>query len=114
MGLTVTLRGTNRLAVSVPTQLKEQDMFVLCMPRLLAQGLFSVRIREIRLEVSADKAKYMVMSRDQNAGSIHILRIDNSTFERVEEFKYLGTTLTHQNSIAEEIKFWRRNYIFKF
>ena len=29
--------------------------------------------------------------------------IDNSTFERVEEFKYLGTTLTNQNSIAEEI-----------
>jgi hypothetical protein len=32
------------------------------------------------------------------------VRINNSTFERVEEFKYLGTTLTHQNSIAEEIK----------
>jgi len=32
------------------------------------------------------------------------VRIDNSTFERVEEFKYLGTTLTHQNSIVEEIK----------
>ena len=32
------------------------------------------------------------------------MRIDNSTFERVEEFKYLGTTLTFQNSIREEIK----------
>ena len=32
------------------------------------------------------------------------MRIDNSTFERVEEFKYLGTTLTDQNSIVEEIK----------
>ena len=32
------------------------------------------------------------------------MRIDNSTFERVEEFKYLGTTLKNQNSIAEEIK----------
>ena len=32
------------------------------------------------------------------------MRIDNSTFERVEEFKYLGTTLTNQNSIPEEIK----------
>ena len=40
----------------------------------------------------------------QNAGRIHSVRIDNSTFERVEEFKYLGTTLTNQNSIAEEIE----------
>ena len=44
------------------------------------------------------------MSRDQNAGRIHSVRIDNSTFERVEEFKHLGTTLTNQNSITEEIK----------
>ena len=43
--------------------------------------------REIGLEVSADKTNYMVMSRDQNAGQIHSVRIDNSTFERVEEFK---------------------------
>jgi len=47
---------------------------------------------------------YMVMSRDQNAGRIHSMRIDKSTIERVEEFKYLGTTLTIQNSIQEEIK----------
>ena len=46
----------------------------------------------------------MVRSRDQNAGQIHSVRIDNITFKRVEEFKYLGTTLTNQNSIAEEIK----------
>jgi len=52
--------------------------------------------REIGMEVSADKTKYMVMSRDQNAGRIHNVRIDNSTFERVEEFKYLGTSLTNQ------------------
>ena len=32
------------------------------------------------------------------------VRIDNSTFERVEEFKYLGTKLTNPNSIAEKIK----------
>ena len=44
------------------------------------------------------------MSRDQNAGRIDSVRIDNTTFERVEEFKYLITTLTNQNSIAEEIK----------
>jgi hypothetical protein len=60
--------------------------------------------REIGLEVSFDKTKYMAMSRDQNAGRIHSVRIDNSTFERVGEFIYLGTTLTNRNSIAEEIK----------
>jgi hypothetical protein len=60
--------------------------------------------REIGLEVSADKTKYMVMSRDQNSGRIHSVRMDNSTFEAVEEFKYLGTNLRNQNSIAEEIK----------
>ena len=41
--------------------------------------------REIGLEVSADKTKYLVMSRDQKAGGIQSVRIDNSTFERVEE-----------------------------
>jgi len=46
----------------------------------------------------------MAMSRHQNARRIHSVRIDNITFESVEEFKYLGTTLTDQNSIAEEIK----------
>ena len=46
----------------------------------------------------------MVMSRDQNAGRIHSVRIDDITFERAEEFKYLGTTLANQNSIVEEIK----------
>ena len=58
----------------------------------------------IGLEISADKTKYMVMSRDQNAGRIHSVRTDNSTFKRVEEFTYLGTTLTHQNYIPKEIK----------
>ena len=44
------------------------------------------------------------MSRDQNAERSHIMKIDNSSIERLEEFKYLGTTLTNQNSIQEEIK----------
>ena len=51
-----------------------------------------VATRDIGLEISVDKSKYMVMSRDQNAGRNHSVRINNSTFERLEEFKYLGKT----------------------
>jgi hypothetical protein len=32
------------------------------------------------------------------------MKIDNSSFKRVDEFKYLGTTLTNRNLIQEEIK----------
>jgi len=41
----------------------------------------------------------MVMFRDQNAGRSHSIKFGNSSFERVKQFKYLGTTLTYQNSI---------------
>jgi hypothetical protein len=51
--------------------------------------------------VNADKTKYMVMSRDQNAGRSNNMKSVNSSFERVEEFKYLGATLTNKNSIQE-------------
>jgi hypothetical protein len=53
-----------------------------------------VAAKEIGLEVNADKTKYMVMSRDRNAGRVHSVKIDNSFIERVEEFKYLGMMLT--------------------
>ena len=46
----------------------------------------------------------MVMSREQTAGLSHTMKVDNSSIERVKEFKYLGTTLTNQNSIQKEIK----------
>jgi hypothetical protein len=46
----------------------------------------------------------MIMSRNQDAAQNHDIKVDNKSFERVEEFKYLGTTLTNRNSIHEEIK----------
>ena len=36
--------------------------------------------------------------------AVDIIKIDNSYFERLEQFRYLGTTLTNQNFIQEEIK----------
>ena len=63
-----------------------------------------VASKKIGLEVNADETKYMVMSQDQKAGQSHNVKIDNNFFESVEEFRYLGTTLTNQNYIQEEIK----------
>jgi len=59
---------------------------------------------EIGLQVNADKTKYMVMSRDQNLERSHNILTNNSSFQKVEEFRYLGTTLTNQNYIQEEIE----------
>jgi len=67
-------------------------------------GALVVASMETGLEVNADKTKYMVMSRDQNARRSHSMKIDNSSFDLAEDLKYLGTTLTNKNSIQEEIK----------
>jgi hypothetical protein len=62
------------------------------------------RLDLFNVEVNADKTKYMVMAGDQNAGRSYSMTIDNSSIERMEDIKYLGTMLTNQNSIQEEIK----------
>jgi hypothetical protein len=60
--------------------------------------------KEIGLEVNVEKTKYMLVSRDQNAGQTQDMQIGNRSFENVSQFKYLGTTVTNQNLIQEEIK----------
>jgi len=42
--------------------------------------------KETGREVKADETKYIVMSRDQNAGRSHKINTDNSSFEKVEKF----------------------------
>jgi len=63
-----------------------------------------VSSKEIGLEVNVDKTKYMVLSRDRNAGKSHNIKIANSSVERVGEYRHLGTTFTNINYIQEEIK----------
>jgi hypothetical protein len=59
---------------------------------------------EVGLEVNVEKTKCMLVSRDQNAGQNREIKIGNRSFENVSQFKHLGTKVTDQNSIQEEIK----------
>jgi hypothetical protein len=80
--------------------------------------------KEVGLEVNAEKTKYTVMPRDQNVRQNGNMQIGNKSFETVEQFKYLGTTLTNQNSIYGEIKsrmksecllsFCAESFVFQF
>jgi hypothetical protein len=60
--------------------------------------------KEVGLEVNVEKTKYMLVSRDQNAGQNREIKIGNRSFENVSQFRYLGTTVTNPNLIQEEIK----------
>jgi signal transduction histidine kinase len=61
-----------------------------------------VASKEAGLEVSDEKTEYRVMYRGHIAGQNHDIKTDNKSFEVVEQSKYLGTTLTNQNSIHEQ------------
>jgi len=94
------LNGTHQLLVYVDVNILGESVHSI---KKNTEALL-VGSKEIGLAVNADNTKYIVMSRKQNAEQSHYIKIDNSSFEMVEEFKYLGTTLTNQNSIQEENK----------
>jgi hypothetical protein len=62
--------------------------------------------KEVGLEVNPEKAEYtrMLVSLCQKAGQRQSINIANRSFEDVAKFKYLGTTLTYENRVHEEIK----------
>jgi hypothetical protein len=60
--------------------------------------------RDVSLEINAEKTKYMIMSCHPNVEQNQNVRIANESFENVEKFRYLGTTLTNNNGIHDEIK----------
>jgi hypothetical protein len=59
---------------------------------------------DIGLEINAEKTKYMIMSRHPTSGQNQNIRIGNGSFKKVAKFKYLGTMLTNENDIHDEIK----------
>ncbi|KAJ4440337.1 hypothetical protein ANN_08476 [Periplaneta americana] len=60
--------------------------------------------KAIGLEVNPEKTKYMIMSRDQNIVRNGNIKIGDLSYEGVENFKYLGATVTNINGTREEIK----------
>jgi hypothetical protein len=60
--------------------------------------------KEVCLGVDPEKITYMLMSRSQKIGQKLSIKIANRSSEDVAEFRYLGTTLTDQNCMHEEIK----------
>jgi hypothetical protein len=67
------------------------------------QTLFDAS-KEVGLEVNTKKTKYMLLSRHKYARQNHDIKRGNRCFENVAHLKYLGTTITNQNLIQEEIK----------
>jgi sigma54-dependent transcription regulator len=60
--------------------------------------------RGVGLEINAEERKYMIMSCHPNSGWNQNIRIAKESFESVATFKYLGTTLTNQNDIHDDIR----------
>jgi hypothetical protein len=60
--------------------------------------------KEVYLKINVEKAKYMLLSHHQIVGQNRGIKIANRSFENGSQFKYLGTTVTNQNLIQEEIK----------
>jgi hypothetical protein len=54
--------------------------------------------------MNVGKTTYMLLSRQQNAGQNRGMKTGNRSFENMSQFKYLGTTVTIQNFIQDEIK----------
>jgi hypothetical protein len=52
----------------------------------------------------------MLLSRHKNAVQNWDIKIANSVFKNVSQFKYFGTTVTNQNLIQEEITSGNASY----
>jgi hypothetical protein len=62
-----------------------------------------IAANKVGIEINVGKTKKILLSRHQNAGQNHEIKIANRSFENVTQFKYLGMKVTIQNLIQEKI-----------
>jgi hypothetical protein len=72
-------------------------------PSLYSKRQTLVYGRKINFK-STNVSSMQESNRQQNVGQNHDIKIGNRCFENVAQFRYLGTTITNQNLIQEEIK----------
>jgi hypothetical protein len=61
-------------------------------------------VNKIGLEVNTEKSKYVYVAvSSPECRAKHDINIVNRCFENVTQIKYLGTTVTDENLIQEEI-----------
>ena len=66
--------------------------------------IFIKASKDIGLEVNSERSKYIITSRQQNVVQNQNIVMENSSFEKVEKFKYLGVTVTNMKDTCKEIK----------
>lgn len=62
------------------------------------------KAQELGLEVNTNKTKYMEMGDDGRIRRDKYVKINGKEYERVEAFKYLGSTITEDNKTSVEIQ----------
>jgi hypothetical protein len=53
--------------------------------------------KEVCLEVSVGKTKYMLVCHHQKAGQNQDIKLANRSFENMSHFRYFGMAVTNQN-----------------
>ena len=67
-------------------------------------GVLLNACKDIGLAVNTGKTKYMEIGRHRGMIANEHVKIGSNSYEKVKTFKYLGSLLTNQNYIQDEIK----------